>query len=286
LPLIEAAELQSQLESASDVVAVDCRFDLKSPGAGRQAWESGHIPGAVYAHLDEDLSRTPAAHEGRHPLPAPGDFAATLGRLGITRESLVVAYDDHGGAIAARLWWMLGWIGHERRALLNGGLGAWRAAGLPLEHGTASLVARDYPRPNPDESMVVTTDELQRALAGRSALPALLDARAGARFRGEIEPIDPVAGHIPGACNLAFSELLNEDQRFLAPDALEQRFTDVLTDAGLPTDTPIIAMCGSGVTACHLLAGLAMTGKAGRLYVGSWSEWIRDSQRPVATGGD
>jgi thiosulfate/3-mercaptopyruvate sulfurtransferase len=286
LPLIEAAELQAQLESASGVVAVDCRFDLKAPEAGRQAWESGHIPGAVYAHLDDDLSRTPAAHEGRHPLPAPEDFAAKLGELGITRESLVVAYDDHGGAIAARLWWMLGWIGHERRALLNGGLGAWQAAGLPLERGATSLAPRDYPRPDPDESQVVTTDELQRALAGQPATSALLDARAGARFRGEVEPIDPVAGHIPGARNLAFTELLSQDQRFLAPDALEQRFTKALMDSGLPADTPIVAMCGSGVTACHLLAGLALTGKTGRLYVGSWSEWIRDSQRPVATGSD
>jgi len=287
VPLIEVSQLQSQLGSP-DLVVVDCRFNLKEPEAGRRAWESGHIPGAVYAHLDDDLSRRPAPQEGRHPLPSAQSFTATLGRLGIGRDSHVIAYDDQGGAIAARLWWMLGWIGHERRAMLNGGLVAWRSAGLPLDHGTPDVAPRTYPDVPADDGQIATTEELQQQVAGQAPgaakAPALLDARAAARFRGEVEPIDPVAGHVPGALNLAFSDLLDPEQRFLSPELLGQRFADVLAGNGRAPDTPLVTMCGSGVTACHLLAGLALIGKSGRLYVGSWSEWIRDPQRPIATG--
>jgi len=239
-------------------------------------------------HLDDELSRRPAPQEGRHPLPAPRDFIATLGKLGIGRDSHVIVYDDQGGAIAARLWWMLGWIGHERRAMLNGGLVAWRSAGLPLDDGSANVVPREYPDVPADDSQIVTTGELQQqvmALASEAVLsPALLDARAAARFRGEVEPIDPVAGHVPGALNLAFSDLLDAEQRFLSPDLLERRFADLLAGNGRNPDTQLVTMCGSGVTACHLLAGLALIGRSGQLYVGSWSEWIRDPRRPIATG--
>jgi len=242
----------------------------------------------MYAHLDDDLARRPAPQEGRHPLPSPQAFIATLGRLGIGRDSRVIVYDDQGGAIAARLWWMLGWIGHERRAMLNGGIVAWRSAGLPLDIGSETVTQREYPEVPADDSLIVTTEELQQHVAAHAtdvaASPALLDARAAARFRGEVEPIDPVAGHVPGALNLAFSDLLDSEQRFLSPGLLRQRFTDLLTGNGRNPDTPVVTMCGSGVTACHLLAGLALTGRTGRLYVGSWSEWIRDPQRPIASG--
>jgi len=222
------------------------------------------------------LSRPAAPHEGRHPLPEAAAFTATLARLGITRDSLVVAYDDQSGAIAARLWWMLQWIGHPHCRLLDGGLQAWTAAGLPLDKGPVVPHAAAYPPCIPDDSLIVTTEEMLE-FSG-----VLLDARAAARFRGEMEPIDPVAGHIPGAQNLPFAELLDADGCFLAAAALEQRIARALPRAADEDETSIVAMCGSGVTACHLIAGLAMTGRRSRLYVGSWSEWIRDPQRPVA----
>lgn len=251
------------------------------PAAGRNAWQAGHIPGAVYAHLDDDLARPPAANEGRHPLPDPSVFAATLGRLGITNQSQVVAYDDQGGAIAARLWWMLGWIGHAARFLLDGGLKAWEAAELPLESGATERVQATYELGSTDASLVVSTEEIvqwsQTAQTTR-ATQMLVDARAPARYRGEQEPIDPVAGHVPGAYNLPFPQLLDDAGRFRSAEQLSELFAQV-------TESPdtLVAMCGSGVTACHLLAGLAVTGHKGRLYVGSWSEWIRDPVRPVAS---
>ena len=277
--MIDVAELQTRLGS-DDLVLVDCRFNLLEPDAGKAAWKTGHIPGAVYAHLDDDLARPAQPSEGRHPLPVPDDFAQTLGRLGIARSSAVVAYDDQGGAIAARLWWMLGWIGHERRYLLDGGLKAWEASELPLESGVTERPAMSYGTVTPNDAMVASTDEVADQVSG-DAEHTLLDARAAVRFRGEAEPIDPVAGHVPGAVNLAFNELLDAQGRFLPAGGLRKAFADAL---GPDSETSnVVAMCGSGVTACHLLAGLAALGRDGRLYAGSWSEWIRDPARPVAT---
>jgi thiosulfate/3-mercaptopyruvate sulfurtransferase len=277
--LIDVAELQTRLGSG-DLVLVDCRFNLLEPDAGKVAWKTGHIPGAVYAHLDDDLARPAQPGEGRHPLPVPDDFGQTLGRLGIARSSAVVAYDDQGGAIAARLWWMLGWIGHERRYLLDGGLKAWEAAELPLESGVTERPALNYGTVAPNDAMVASTDEIAAQVSG-DADHALLDARAAIRYRGEAEPIDSVAGHVPGAVNLAFNELLDAEGRFLPSGGLRQAFADALGPDGETSN--VVAMCGSGVTACHLLAGLAALGRDGRLYVGSWSEWIRDPARPIAT---
>lgn len=209
-------------------------------------------------------------------MPDPAAFTAFLGRSGITPETFVVAYDDQSGAIAARLWWMLQWIGHPQCSLLNGGLKAWTAAELPLEKGTVEPQPASYPPRVADSALIATTAEIQQ-FSG-----VLLDARAPQRFNGEIEPIDPVAGHIPGALNLPFTDLLNADGRLLDPATLEQRISDLLPSGQQSDQSSVVAMCGSGVTACHLIAGLATTGRRSRLYVGSWSEWIRDPQRPIA----
>ena len=230
----------------------------------------------MYAHLDDDLARKPQAHEGRHPLPEPDAFAQTLGRLGIGPEDRIVAYDDAGGAIAARLWWMLGWIGHEARWLLDGGLTAWQAAGYGLEAGACQRPPVTWPAVTGNDQLIATTAQVSHGVG------TLLDARAAPRFRGEAEPIDPVAGHVPGAANLPFDALLGPDRCFLPQRDLQNAFAAALPDHG-GRDSTVTTMCGSGVTACHLLAGLAILGRSGKLYAGSWSEWIRDPARAVAT---
>lgn len=277
-PLITAAALAARLDDPSWVV-VDCRFTLTDPAAGAAAYATSHIPGARYANLDEDLSRRPGPGDGRHPLPLAEGFAARLGAWGIANDSTVVAYDEASGAIAARLWWLLGWLGHERRLVLDGGFAAWNAAGLPLEtRHPVWRPARFVPRGVAEDSVVQTAE-----LAGLQAQGGLLvDARAAPRYRGEQEPIDPVAGHVPGAVNRPGSANVEADGRFRPPDALRRELTDLL--GGRPA-AQLIAMCGSGVTACQLLLALEAAGLEGaKLYAGSWSEWIRDPRRPIAKG--
>jgi len=278
-PLIEASDLARRLD-AHNTIVVDCRFRLTEPEAGALAYRQAHIPGARYADLDRDLARQATPLEGRHPLPEPADFIATLGSWGIEADSHVTVYDDAGGAVAARLWWMLHrWLGHQRVAVLNGGLKAWLEAGFELEAGTVASRRADYAARPPSDAAKIETHELQAALQSGALL---LDARADARFRGQHEPIDPVAGHIPGAINLPFDRCLQADGRFLAAQQLRDLFLATLGEASAKR---CIAMCGSGVTACHLLLGMRAAGlDGGRLYVGSWSEWIRDPARPVATG--
>lgn len=277
-PLIDAQALARELELGSCVV-VDCRFTLTDPPAGRAAYERGHIPGARYAHLDDDLARHPRVGEGRHPLPDREQFAATLGRWGIGSEDAVVAYDEGSGAIAARLWWLLGWVGHERRAVLDGGLAAWQAAGLPLEQAHPQARSRRYDALPLERAGVVATKDLA---AEQAAGGLLVDARAAPRYRGEQEPIDPKAGHVPGARNRPFSANVTSTGRFRPPAELRAELTELL---GGRTPDRLIAMCGSGVTACHLLLAMDVAGlSGGRLYAGSWSEWIRDPARPIATG--
>lgn len=278
-PLVDARTLAAHLDDAAWVV-VDCRFSLADTGAGRRDWAAGHIPGARYAHLDEDLSGPRRADSGRHPLPDPAAFAACLGRFGITPDSQVVAYDAAGGAMAAaRLWWLLRWFGHARAAVLDGGLAAWLRAGLPLATDTPAPQPTVYP-PTPDDHAWLPSACVPAALALGERL---IDARAAARFRGEVEPIDPVAGHIPGAVNLPHEGNLDADGRFLPPERLRERFAAVLGGAVPAT---VIHSCGSGVTACHNLLAMEVAGLHGsRLYAGSWSEWVRDPARPVATGG-
>jgi len=275
-PLVSAAQLEGLL-AASSCLVFDCRFVLPDPPAGHSAYMRGHIPGARYAHLDHDLSRPPHPYEGRHPLPEPLQFAATLGRLGITARDRVVVYDDQSGAIAARLWWMLRWLGHEEVAVLDGGLQAWIAAGGRLEAGGVDWQLATYEPGKVRSAEVVTTAEIA-ALDTKRAV--LVDARAPARFAGREEPIDPVAGHVPGAVNWPFSSMLDPDGRMQPPERIRERYMAV-TDGGT---RELVAMCGSGVTACHILLAVATAGLPGRLYAGSWSEWIRDPARPIARG--
>lgn len=275
--LVSADELQA-LRARGDVLVVDARFDLSDARKGEREYAAAHIPGAVYAHLDRDLSDLSRQGLGRHPLPTDAAFSAALSRWGWHRGLDVVVYDDGGGALAARLWWLLRLAGHERVAVLDGGFAAWRAAGLPVEAGVVERDATDV-RVALDRDAVVWFDELQRRLAGGDAL--LLDARGATRYRGEEEPIDPVAGHVPGALNRPFALNL-ADGRFRPAADLRREFAALL-DARRPDE--VVHMCGSGVTACHNLLAMEHAGLAGsRVFAPSWSGWISDPARPVARG--
>jgi thiosulfate/3-mercaptopyruvate sulfurtransferase len=284
--LIRTGELHDHLQDPEWRV-VDCRFELTRPEKGFSDYLAGHVPGAIYAHLDRDLASPVSAATGRHPLPEPETFARTLGRFGIARRTEVVVYDQGGGALAARLWWMLRWMGHRSVRLLDGGFNAWQRDGLPLETKTPAVEPVIY-RGQADDSMVVTTREVAEALEAGRPLP-LIDARDAPRFEGKSEPIDAVAGHIPGALNFPFSASLTAEGVWRPAAELRETWSEVLEEpADGPKDRdrgPLTAMCGSGVTACHLVASAALAGlPLPRLYVGSWSEWIRDPARPVATG--
>ncbi|HEY0940778.1 MAG TPA: sulfurtransferase [Steroidobacter sp.] len=257
---------------------VDCRFDLAQPAAGEAAYRAGHIPGAVYAHLDRDLSSPITPTSGRHPLPHPEHFAATASRWGITPETQVIAYDADNGMYAARLWWLLRWVGHRAVAVLDGGLKAWTAAALPTS--TAIPVRQpSHFQAHPNRDLWLDAEQVQARV--RQPDWRLLDARAPERFSGKVEPLDTVAGHVPGARNHPFATNLASDGRFGAPEELRRRYEQ--SQAGVADDHTIV-MCGSGVTACHLLLAMEVAGKPGaRLYAGSWSEWIRDPRRGVAT---
>jgi thiosulfate/3-mercaptopyruvate sulfurtransferase len=276
--LIDADSLQDLLGNPT-LAVVDCRFDLMNPEAGRQAYLRAHIPGARYADVNRDLAGPVGAHTGRHPLPAPDIFATWLGAIGIGNDTQVIAYDDANGSFAARLWWMLRWVGHGAVAVLDGGFKAWTARGGALQSGDpANRTERFTPRI--DAKAVLSTAELERALRDPKAV--LVDARAAERYSGAMEPIDPVAGHIPGAVNHPFTANLDADGRFLPAAELERRWRQRLQgkDAG-----NLVAMCGSGVTACHHLLSLEVAGlPGGKLYAGSWSEWIRHPRRPIARG--
>ena len=277
--LISVDELE-QLLARQNTVVVDVRFDLSDPAAGRRSYEEGHIPGAVFLDLDEDLAAPIGPMTGRHPLPDVALITATLGRLGIGNEKTIVVYDGSNGAIAARAWWIFRWLGHEQTRLLDGGLAAWLGAGGPLETGTERPEATEF-RANPRDQLVMTTDELADNLAG---IPErrLFDARDAARYRGDVEPIDPVAGHVPGAISLPFSDLVTAEGMWRPGSERRKRLQEALgEDRGVEWSV----MCGSGVTACHLaIAGLEAGYREPRVYVGSWSEWIRDPGRPIGVG--
>lgn len=274
--LIDTTTLHAHLDDSNWII-VDCRFSLMDTEAGRRAWRAGHLPGARYAHLDADLSGSITPATGRHPLPDPVGLAHRLAEWGIDANSQVIAYDDMGGMLAAaRLWWLLRWLGHEAVAVLDGGLPAWQRAGLPL---TLDLpVARPATfNARPDDRLWLTADQV----VSLSSAEVVLDARAAARYRGEMEPIDPVAGHIPGSVNLPTEGNLTTDGHFLPVTELRARFAAALNERPATT---VIHSCGSGVTACHNLLAMEAAGRPGsRLYAGSWSEWIRDPGRPVAT---
>jgi thiosulfate/3-mercaptopyruvate sulfurtransferase len=281
--LIDASALR-ELVGKPDVAVIDCRFDLMNPEDGRRAYLQAHIPGARYADLNRDLSAPVSAHSGRHPLPLAKDFAAALDRLGIGHATQVIAYDDAGGSLAARAWWLLRWFGHASVAVLDGGIKAWTGAGGTLESGEERPVRGNTPGGRillrADSAAVIDTADIAAFLTDPKHL--LVDARAAERFAGSVEPIDAVAGHIAGAVNHPFSANLAADGRFLPAPELKR-----LWDARLAGRKVghVAAMCGSGVTACHNLLSLEVAGLRGaKLYAGSWSEWIRDPNRPVARG--
>lgn len=261
---------------------LDCRFDLMAPEAGRKAWLDAHIPGAVYADLETDLSGPVTPATGRHPLPEVDHAVAAFSRLGVDSDTRVVAYDDAGGAIAARAWWVLRWLGHRNVTVLDGGLPAWRSLELPLESGARDVRRRQF-RAAAHPERIVTTQEIVALLDSTAARP-LIDARDGTRYRGEAEPIDAKAGHIPGSLNLPYSACLGRDGTWLDAAALRERLAPLLGD---DVRAPWAVMCGSGVTACHVaISGLLAGYREPRLYVGSWSEWIRDPARPIGSGSE
>lgn len=273
-PLVQVDELVSVIGSPG-IVVVDCRFDLKDPAAGRAAYLEGHVPGAVYADLDRDLSNPPTTDRGRHPLPPPARMRAVFGALGIDHSTTVIAYDDSFGMVAARLWWMLRYMGHPHAAVLDGGWQAWVNAGAAVVGGVECAAPRKFGGV-PRRDRLVTIDEIEHARN-------LVDARDPARYRGEHEPIDRKAGHIPGALNHCWQLNIGADGRFLDNANLRRKLSASL---GILPDAATVHYCGSGVSACHnvlaqMLAGLPEP----RLYCGSWSEWCRDSGRGVAIGG-
>ncbi|WEJ70914.1 sulfurtransferase [Pseudomonas sp. PSE14] len=278
--LLTPEQLAARLDDPN-LVLLDCRFSLDDPAYGARSYQENHIPGAHFADLNKDLSApvVPGV-TGRHPLPNPQQLLERLRTWGLNAESEVVLYDDGPGAFAARAWWLLLWLGkREGVYLLDGGLGAWRAAGLRLTTAETPVRPGDF-QGKPDNSLLIDADALGKRL-GEPDLP-LVDARGLPRFRGEVEPIDPVAGHIPGAQCAAFTDNLGSDGRFLRPEHLHQRFASLLR--GRPAQD-LVAYCGSGVTACHNLFAMSLAGyPLGRLYAGSWSEWITDAKRPVAKG--
>lgn len=275
-PLLAVAELGALLDHPQ-LLLIDCRFELANPAAGRIAYDAGHIPGARFVAMEHELAAPRRHDSGRHPLPSPADFAGVLGRLGFTAASRVVIYDQGNGAAASRLWWMLRARGHAGVQVLDGGWAAWLAAG--------GAVSTEVPAPEPTQvparDFAGVLDAAQVAAALTAGSITLVDARAADRFAGRNESIDPVAGHVPGACNLPYTRNLDAtSQHFLPAGELRQLWAPL---AG--TGRPLVMMCGSGITACHNLLALEQAGFGGaRLYAGSWSDWITDPARPVATG--
>jgi thiosulfate/3-mercaptopyruvate sulfurtransferase len=272
-PLVSADELRSRLEGSSRPTVLDVRWELAA-GARQDLYEQGHVPGAAFADLGADLAGPPG-RRGRHPLPAPADFEAAMRTLGVDDERGVVVYDAATSTAAARAWWLLRYFGHDDVRVLDGGLAAWTAAGGVLDTGPGDGSAGDFTA-RPGRMDVLDADGA--AALARSGV--LLDARAPERFRGDSEPIDPVAGHIPGARNRPTVLNLADDGRFSDPGQLRAAFEAV----GVGDGTPVGAYCGSGVTAAHEVLALELAGYSAALYPGSWSEWVADPARPVATG--
>jgi thiosulfate/3-mercaptopyruvate sulfurtransferase len=279
--LISAANFAERLAGdAQSVLVFDCSFDLAKPDAGEQAYAGGHIPGARYLHLEHDLSGPKTGKNGRHPLPERSVLVDTLAAHGLMQGQQVVAYDAQAGMYAARLWWLLRWLGHDSVALLDGGVQAWQAAGLQVDTAAAPARARgDFKARAP---LAVTVDA-QHVLANLTTHENIvIDARSADRYRGENETIDPVAGHIPGARNRFFKDNLAADGRFKPAHTLRDEFAAIV---GQKQPEHVMLHCGSGVTACHNALAMEVAGLHGAaLYAGSWSEWCADPSRPVATG--
>ncbi len=281
--LISATELAQHVKQANWII-IDCRHDLSNPDAGFAAYQTGHIPQARFAHLDRDLSGAQTdidgKFRGRHPLPEAAALVKSLQAWGINQDSQVIAYDAQGGMFAARLWWLLRWIGHASVAVLDGGLPAWQAQGLPLLTSSVSAIGKGDIKQKTTLVKTVNVEDVIANLTSQTQTITVVDARAADRFRGENETIDPVGGHIPGAKNRPFKDNLRPDGCFKSAMELRGEFSAVITQAD-----QAIMQCGSGVTACHNLLALEVAGMPGAaLYPGSWSEWCADPTRPVAMG--
>jgi thiosulfate/3-mercaptopyruvate sulfurtransferase len=274
-PLVSVSWLQENLHNPN-LRIVDCRFSLQDPLAGRMAYLENHLPGAIFLDLETELSGPlqPSGTGGRHPLPDPNQLAQTLGELGIGNASVVIAYDDPpaGGMYAPHLWWLLRWMGHTEVAVLDGGINAWRKAGLSTEKQIPAYPVALF-NASPQEDLLVDASDV----LNRSEKTVLIDSRAPERYRGEVEPIDRVAGHIPGATNLNWLDSLESTGQFKSPAAQAERF------AGLEGE--IITYCGSGVSATANVLALALAGRAAKLYAGSWSDWISEPSRPTQKQG-
>jgi len=278
--LVSTSELAGHL--ADDNWRVfDCRHDLMDPARGREKYESGHIAGAYFAHVDDDLSSRPTGTNGRHPLPSPEDFAAYLGACGVTATTHLVAYDDVGGQYAARFWWLCRWIGIKSVSILDGGWSKWVAESRAThQQWPPKILDGGAVGVNLQPHRLAEVSEIESLLNRPNAL--MVDARAAERFRGEVEPIDRVAGHIPGARNFVFQQNQYADQTFKPSDVLRRQWTEFL---GSQSPDSVVHQCGSGITACVNLFAMELAGLSGsRLYAGSWSEWSSDPSRPVATG--
>ena len=276
--LIQADELVALIDSHSEVVLIDVSFDLSDGQAGERGHASTHLPGAHYAHLERDLSGAKTGRNGRHPLPERAVFAATVARWGVRPGVQVVAYDGQGGIFAARLWWMLRWLGHGEVAVLDGGVAAWTAAGGAMN---SQPVAASSAAAYLDRTSLVTAISADELTARLGKTP-LIDARMAERFRGDVEPLDAQAGHIPGARNRFFKDNLDAAGRFKSASRLKEEFSALV---GSSSPSQVVHQCGSGVTACHNLLAMEVAGFAGSaLYAGSWSEWSADPSRPIARG--
>ncbi len=271
--LIRTDELHARLND-NNMVIVDCRYDLAQADAGREAYLESHIAGAVFADVHDDLSGPPLTDHGRHPLPSAAALSELFSRLGIKADTQVVVYDDSGGSFAARLWWLLQYMGHETVVLLDGGWSAWLARQYPVASGVEENVVGNFSG-SPRNGWLVLLEQVPQETC-------LVDSRDPARYRGEVEPIDPVAGHIPGAVNRFWRDNLQSSGLFKSPEALRTEFQALFCGTG--SDNPVF-YCGSGVTACHNLLAVAHAGlNPARLYAGSWSEWCSNQEHPVAKG--
>jgi len=276
--LVSTDQLAQHLQDPQWVV-FDCRFALTRPESGRQAYAKAHVPGARYAHLNEDLSGPITSTSGRHPLPDPVSLARKLGSWGVDQRKQVVVYDDSSGAMAVRLWWLLRWLGHDTVALLDGGLPAWIKQGRELSADLPVIRPTEF-RGAPDDSLWVDGKATLEAMHRKNLI---IDARAEERFSGFVEPLDKVAGHIPGSINAPYEDNLDLRGQFLPAEALRDHYHALLHGAR-PDEA--IHLCGSGVTACHNLLALEIAGMpGGKLYAGSWSEWITDPSRPIVAKG-
>lgn len=263
-----------------DLVIVDCRFDLTNTEAGRAAYQESHIPGAVYLDLEQDLSAPLSEHGGRHPLPDPQELASKLSKAGIRNESRVVAYDDQGGMYAARLWWLLGWLGHKNVAIMSEGFSAWSDGGYPVTASTPVVVPATFV-PNVQNNWVADVHKVQQAIGNDKAL--LVDSRDFSRYKGDEEPLDKKAGHIPGAINRFWKQLLDQNGMWKKEPELREQLAPVTK--ALDEGREVMVYCGSGVSATPNVLALHLLGYPQvKLYAGSWSDWVSYDENPVATG--